>query len=182
MAYNPYWLQNMYMGKYETEEERSKRLQDESINNVAFGNSGVGTGFSGLTSLRSQGLMQDAIDQGEFTGGTTPKPTDTKGSAPSGKLGTADYVGLGLQLAGAMQADKEAGRLEKKEDEKYSKEMQRLSRQREDELRRAQEQMQRQDRGMNMQGLEMLAQQRERAYSKRVSDSMANTFARAMRG
>ena len=175
-GYNPSWLENMYMGKYESEEERLNRLQSEQPANSMPVN--IGSDYR-TYQTENQSLPSSNIMSGLSATSKTP---ETQDKAVSGKLGAADYVGLGLQLVGAMNADKEAKRQEEKDDKKYSEAKQSAARKREDELRQAQEQMQRQDRGMNMQGLDMLAQQRERAYSKRVSNSMANTFARAIRG
>lgn len=177
MAYNPSWLENMYMGnRYESEEDRLKRLQSEQPASSMPVNIG--------SDYRTYQTEPQSSPYSDIMSGVsaTSKAPETQDKAVSGKLGAADYVGLGLQLVGAMQADKEAKRLEEKEDKKYSEAKQSAARQREDELRQVQEQLQRQDRGMNLQGLEMLAQQRERAYSKRVSNSMASTFMKAMRG
>lgn len=170
-GYNPSWLENMYMNRYPDEDEEKKTI------------AGLNTVSAPYRTYQTDMNVSSGIPSDIMSGvSSTPNTTETQGKAASGKLGTADYVGLGLQLLGAMQADKEAQRLEEKEDKKYSESKQTAARNREDELRQAQEQLQRQDRSMNMQGLDMLAQQRERAYSKRVSSSMANTFARAMRG
>lgn len=173
-GYNPSWLENMYMGKYETEEERLKR--EQAVPTISSPTRNVGSDYR--TYQTDSNIAPDIAASKT----SIPAGTETKDKAVSGKLGAADYVGIGLQLVGAMNADKEARRQEEKDDKKYSEAKQSAARQREDELRQVQEQLQRQDRGMNMQGLDMLAQQRERAYSKRVSNSMANTFARAIRG
>lgn len=172
-GYNPSWLENMYMNRYPDKEDEEDKKTISGLNTVSAPYRTYQT-----ESNESSGIPSDIMS------GVSSAPNVTKepDKATTGKLGAADYVGLGLQLVGAMNADKEAQRLEGKEDKKYSEAQKRAAQQREDELRQAQEQLQRQDRGMNMQGLDMLAQQRERAYSKRVSNSMANTFMKAMRG
>jgi hypothetical protein len=111
--------------------------------------------------------------------GTMPSNSNTG-------LKASDWIGLGLQLYGASMADRQAEEDQQKQDEKDLKEKQEnatlLWRKNRQDAQQFEEQMQNQRRGMNMQGLEFLANQRADAMKRGRYISLRNSFAKALSG
>ena len=107
------------------------------------------------------------------------------GTAPSNSgtgLKASDWIGLGLQLYGASMADKQAEEDQARLDEQRTQDMVMRGRDTRTRAQQFEEQMQNQRRGMNMQGLEFLANQRTDAMKRGRYISLRNSFAKALSG
>ena len=110
-----------------------------------------------------------------------PQPTAKKTGGGLGLQGS-DYLNLGLLAAGSLQYEKEkererkeAQRLEAKADVRYNRETMDAAKQRVEDNQRS-------DRAMNMQGLDMLAKQREQARVNGRRISFRNALSNALGG
>lgn len=116
------------------------------------------------------------------------QPTTTPEAAPEAKkasFGTEDYIGMGLQIAAAIKADREAEEATQKAEESKKEDYQQNyilnQRERADQLQQNVAQQQQQARGLNLNALDYLANQRKEAYGRRLNSSFASNLANVVR-
>lgn len=112
------------------------------------------------------------------------QPTTAPEAAPEAekaKLGPEDYAGIGMQIIAAINADKEEEQRQKEENQKYEEQMQVAGQERRQSAQQNVAQQQQQTRGLNLNALDYLANQRKEAYGRRLNSSFASNLANVVR-